>query len=126
MDKRIKFYSHKTNILAPKPKSSFRHLKPGNQELLRKYVLVPADRTVCRLDYINTLMQELNGAKAYEENHTGEKTAVNSHSNDLPYEFAVNVQERQDYAFSHRTTQFIFRENFVSHLGGPNEQFGFP
>ena len=39
-------------------------------------------------------MHELNGAKAYEETYTGEKTAVNSHSNDLPYEFAVNVKER--------------------------------
>ena len=67
MDKRIKFYSHNTNLLPPKPKSSFRHLKQGIQEFHRKYVLVPADKAtnnivvVCRLHYINTLKQELNG-----------------------------------------------------------------
>ena len=64
------------------------------------YVLVSADKAannivvVCRLHYIyiNTLKQELNGTKAYEETSTDEK----SHSNDLPYKFAVNVKERQD------------------------------
>ena len=55
------------------PKSSYRHLKQGIQEFHRKYVLVPADKAannvvvVCRLHYINTLKQELNGTKAYEE-----------------------------------------------------------
>ena len=41
VDKRIKFYSQTTNLLPPKPKSSFRHLKQGIQEFHRKYVLVP-------------------------------------------------------------------------------------
>ena len=56
-----------------KPKSSFRHLKQGIQEFHRKYVLVPAEKAanntfvVCRLHYINTLKQELNGINAYEE-----------------------------------------------------------
>ena len=65
MDKRIKFYSQNTNLLPPKPKSSFRHLKQGIQEFHRKYVLVPADKAanngvvVCPLHYINTLKQEL-------------------------------------------------------------------
>ena len=65
VDKRIKFYSQNTNLLPPKPKSSFRHLKQGIQEFHRKYVLVPADKAannvvvVCRLHYINTLKQEL-------------------------------------------------------------------
>ena len=59
--------------------------------------LVPADKAankivvVCQLHYINTLKQE-----AYKETSTDEKTVVNSHSNDLPYKFAVNVKERQD------------------------------
>ena len=44
MDKRIKFYSHNTNILPPKPKSSLRHLKQSIQEFHRKYFLVPADK----------------------------------------------------------------------------------
>ena len=51
----LKFYSHNTYLLPPRPKSSFRHLKQGNQEFHRKYVLVPADKApnnivvVCRL-----------------------------------------------------------------------------
>ena len=45
VDKRIKFYSHNTNMLPPKPKCSFRHLKQGIQEFHRKYyALVPADK----------------------------------------------------------------------------------
>ena len=44
MDKHIKFYSQNTNLLPPKPKFSFRHLKQGIQEFRRKYVLVPADK----------------------------------------------------------------------------------
>ena len=101
MDKRIKLYSNNTNLLPPKPKSSFRHLKQGIQEFHRKYVLVPADKAantivvVCRLHYINTLKQELNGTKAYKETSTDEKTVVNSHSNDMPCKFAVNVKEHQ-------------------------------
>ena len=41
---RIKFYSQNTNLLPPKPKSTFRHLKQGIQDFHRKYVLVPADK----------------------------------------------------------------------------------
>ena len=82
VDKCIKFYSQNTNLLPPKsnrkamkpkPKSSFIHLKQSIQEFHRKYVLVPADKAannivvVCRLHYIHTLKQELNGTKAYEE-----------------------------------------------------------
>ena len=44
MDKCIKFYSQNTNLLPPKPKSCFRHLKQDIQEFYRKYVLVPADK----------------------------------------------------------------------------------
>ena len=103
MDKRIKFYSQNTNLLPPKPKSSFRHLKQGIQEFHRKYVLVPADKAannvvvvVCQLYYINTLKQELNGTKAYEETSINEKSVVYSHSNEIPKKFAVDVEERQD------------------------------
>ena len=82
VDKRIKFYSHNTNLLPRKPKSSFRHLKQGIQEFYRKYILVPADKAannivvVCRLHYINTSKQELNGTKAYEETSIDEKSVV--------------------------------------------------
>ena len=94
VDKRIKFYSQNTNLLPPKPKSSFRHLKQGIQEFHRKYVLVPADRAannivvVCRLHYINTSKQVLYGTKAYEEETSiDEKSVVYSHSNEIPNEF---------------------------------------
>ena len=64
--------------------------------------MVPSDKAtnnvvvVCRLHYINTLKQELNGTKAYEETSTDDMSVVNSHSNELPYKFVVNVKERQD------------------------------
>ena len=103
VDKRIKFYSQNTNLLPPKPKSSFRHLKQGIQEFHRKYVLVPANKpaknvvvVVCRLHYINTLKQEFNGTEAYEETSIDEKSVVYSHSNEIPKQFAVGVKERQD------------------------------
>ena len=85
-------------------------MKQSGQEFHRKYVSIPADKAannisadkaannivvVCRRHYINTLKQELNGTKAYEETSTDEKTVVNSHSNELPYKFAVNVKPRQ-------------------------------
>ena len=88
VDKRIKFFSHNTNLLPPKPKSSFRHLKQGIQEFHGKNVLVPADKAVnnivvvCRLStcfhfvvpyLLNTLKPELNGTKAYKETSTDEK-----------------------------------------------------
>ena len=44
MDQRINFYSQNTNLLRPKPKSTFRHLKQGIQDFHIKYVLVPADK----------------------------------------------------------------------------------
>ena len=102
VDKRIKFYYQNTNLLPPKPKSSFTHLKQGFQEFHRKYVLVPADKAannvvvVCRLHFINTLKQELNGTKAYEETFIDEKSVVYSKSNEIPNKFAVDVKERQD------------------------------
>ena len=94
MDKRIKFYSQNTNLLTPKPKSSFRHLKQGIQEFQRKYVLVPADKAannfvvVCRLHYVNIFKQELDGTRAYLETNTDEMSVVNAHS--------VCVNEGQD------------------------------
>ena len=64
--------------------------------------MVPADKAannvvvVCRLHYINTLKQELNGTKAYEETSIDEKPVVYSHSNEIPNKFDVDVKERQD------------------------------
>ena len=102
MDQRIKFYSQNTNLLPPKPKSTFRHLKQGIQDFHRKYVLVPTDKAannvvvVWRLHYINTLKQELSGTKAYKETSEEEKSAVNDHCNHLALKFSVFVKERQD------------------------------
>ena len=102
MDKRIKFYSQNTNLLPPKPKSSFRHLKQGIQEFHRKYVLFSADNAannvvvVCRLHYINTLKQELDGTRAYLETDTDEVSVVNAHLNNLPVKFSVCANEGQD------------------------------
>ena len=42
IDKRIEFYS--PNLVTPKRKPSFRHLKLGIHEYHWKYVLVPADK----------------------------------------------------------------------------------
>ena len=93
MDQRIKFYSQNINFLPPKPKSTFRYLKQGIQDFHRKYVLVPADKAannvvvVWRLDYINTLKQELSGTKAYKETSEEEKSVVNGHCNHLALNF---------------------------------------
>ena len=95
MDQRLKFYSQNTNLLHPKPKSTFRHLKQGIQDFHRKYVLVPADKAannvvvVWRLHYINTLKQELSGTKAYKETSEEEKSVVNGHCNHLALKFCV-------------------------------------
>ena len=65
--------------------------------------MVPADKAannvvvvVCRLHYINTLKQELNGTKAYEEASIDEKSVVPSHSNEIPSYYAVDGKERKD------------------------------
>ena len=64
--------------------------------------MVPADKAannvvvVCRLHCINTLKQEFNGTKAYEETFIDEKSVVYSHSNEITNKFAVDVKERQD------------------------------
>ena len=66
------------------------------------YVLVPADKAannvviVCRLHYINTLKQKLNGTKAYEETSINEKSVVYSHSNEIPNKYPLDVKERQN------------------------------
>ena len=79
-----------------------KHLKQGIQEFHRKYVLVPADKAaknvvvVCRLHYVKTLKQELDGTRAYLETDTDEVFVVNAHLNDLPVKFSVCVNEGQD------------------------------
>ena len=60
VDKRIQFYSQNTNLLPPKPKSSFRHLKQGIQEFHRKYVLVPADKAANNVVVVCRAFRNLN------------------------------------------------------------------
>ena len=110
VDQCIKFYSQYTNLLPPKPKSTFRHLKQGiqdfhrnkNQKWVPLRVLVPADKAannvvvVWQLHYINTLKQELSGNKAYKDTSEEEKSVVNGHCNHLALKFSVCVKERQD------------------------------
>ena len=44
IDGRISFYCNNLDLLPPKPKFTFRHLKKGIQELHRRFVLAPADK----------------------------------------------------------------------------------
>ena len=48
-DRHISFYSQNTNMLARKPKISYRYLKSGIEKFHRKYVLVPADKAANKL-----------------------------------------------------------------------------
>ena len=43
-DGRISFYCSNLELLTPKPKFTFRHLKKGIQEFHRRFVLAPADK----------------------------------------------------------------------------------
>ena len=75
-------------------------MQQGIQEFHRKYVLVPADKAVnnvvvvCRLHYIDTLKQELDGTRVYVYQETdgdrSELSVVNVHLNELPITFCVN------------------------------------
>ena len=44
IDGRISFYCNNVDLLPPKPKFTFRHLKKGIQKFHRKFVLAPADK----------------------------------------------------------------------------------
>ena len=44
IDGRISFYCNNLDLLPPKPKFTFRHLKKGIQEFHRRFVLAPADK----------------------------------------------------------------------------------
>ena len=44
IENRISFFSNNLNLLPPKPKLSFRHLKQGIQQFHEKFVLVPAEK----------------------------------------------------------------------------------
>ena len=73
----------RTYLLPPKPKSPFRHFQHN--------VVV-----VCRLRYINTLKQELDGTRAYKETDSDEISVVNAHLNELPVKFSVCYNEGQN------------------------------
>ena len=43
-DGRISFYCNNLDLLPPKPKFTFRHLKKGIEQFHRRFVLAPADK----------------------------------------------------------------------------------
>ena len=45
----------------------------------------------CRLHYVNTLKQELDGTVAYQESDSDEISVINAHLNELPVKFSVCV-----------------------------------
>ena len=44
IDGKISFYCYNLDLLPPKPKFTFRHLKKGIKEFHRRFVLAPADK----------------------------------------------------------------------------------
>ena len=60
------------------------------------FIHLDVSDVVCRLHYVNTLKQELDGTRAYLETDTDEVSVVNAHLNDLPVKFSVCVDEGQD------------------------------
>ena len=101
IDRRSFFYSQNTYMLPRKPKISYRYLKSGIEEFHKKYILSSADKAannvavVLRLHYIDTLKQELNSTKAYEQTSEKEKSVINNHSFHNATRFAVSVNEDQ-------------------------------
>ena len=49
IDTRVSFYSRNTHTLRLKHKSSFHHLKRGNQDFHMNYVLIPANKAANNL-----------------------------------------------------------------------------
>ena len=96
------FYSNNLDLLPPRPKLSFRHLKQSSQEFQRKHILALADKAahnvvvVLRLHYINILIQELGSTKTYERVSTDERSIVNTHSINIAAKFAVGIKENQN------------------------------
>ena len=89
--------------MAPKPKSSFRHLKRGIQNFHMNYALVSADKAannvvvVLRLYYINTLMCELVDTNAYKlQPSLSERVIVDGHGCHTALHFGVKAKEKQD------------------------------
>ena len=113
--KGISFYSKNLNLLPPKPKLSFRHMKQANHQFHEKFVSAPADKAcnnaivVRRLYYINTLKSELSTAKTYELISTDEKSVANQHCNDIVTKFAVSITETQE-----RLPRLIGYPNFIN------------
>ena len=64
--------------------------------------MFPADKAtnnvvvVCRLYYIITLKQELEGTMTYQETDSDELSVIKAHLNELPVKFSVCVNEGQD------------------------------
>ena len=78
--KPIKFYLQNRNLLPPKPKTSFRYLRQGNQEFHRKNVMVPSDKAannvvvVCMLHNIKSNRKAMNRNRSNQKANTTLKT----------------------------------------------------
>ena len=72
-DKRISFYCINLDLISPKPKLTFRHLKSSVATALKTVYIAVA---VVRMYYINTLKQELGSTNAFEHNLLGKRYVV--------------------------------------------------
>ena len=99
IDDRISFYRNNLDLMPPKPKFTFRHVKKGIQELHRRFVLAPADKAannvvvVWKRYYINTLKQEVSTAKTYEHNRLDQTSIIDRHRCHMAASFEVFVDE---------------------------------
>ena len=116
IEKRISFYSNNLDLLPPKLKISFRHLKQGIQQIHKQFVLAPIDKAgnnVLTVYYIKTLKSELSTAKTNELVSTDEKSVVNKHCNEITTKLNFSItesQERLEYL------HFIGYRNFIKNL----------
>ena len=91
------FYCNNLELLPPKPKFTFRHLKKRILEFYRRFVLAPADKAannivvIWKRYYINTLKQELVTAKTYEHNRLDEPSIVDRHRFNMAAKFGLFV-----------------------------------
>ena len=101
IDGRVSFYCNNLDLLPPKQKFTFRHVKKGIQEFHRRFVLVSEDKAannvvvVWKRYYINTLKQELSTAKVYEHNRPDETSIIERHRCHMAAKFGVFVDEAQ-------------------------------
>ena len=102
IEKHISFYSNNPDLLPPKPKISFCHLKQGIQQFHEQFLSAPADKAgnnaivVLRPHFINTFKSEPNTAKTYKLISADEKSVAIKHCNEITTKFNVSITESQE------------------------------